>query len=377
MRAIELLRRAYVERPPPREALVSVEVATRHRSGAEIPTELTLSPLETARGLLLIVILRDITERRRAEERLRRQNVLLEEIARSERAAHEALKQLESQMVQSEKLAALGRMVAGVAHEVNNPLAFVRNNLAILQRDLGHLRDLIQLYQEADESLDQSRPELLARIRALAEQMDLAYTLMNVESLATRSTEGLKRIEQIVKDLRDFARLQEADRKEIDLNESIATTVGIARVAAREKQVEIVTDLGPLRPMTCYPAKLNQVVLNLLTNALDASPEGGTVTIRTRLDPEGGVTLEVIDAGKGIDPSIRDRIFEPFFTTKQVGQGTGLGLSIVYGIVQLHGGRIEFASEPDRGTRFTVHLPLVSPDPRPGRPGDTSGITMS
>ncbi len=373
----ELLRRAYVERPSPREALVGLEVATRHQSGAEIPTELTLSPLETARGLLVIVILRDITERRRAAELLRRQNILLEEIARSERAAHEALKQLESQMVQSEKLAALGRMVAGVAHEVNNPLAFVRNNLAILQRDLGHLRDLIQLYQEADESLDQSRPELLARIRALAEQMDLAYTLMNVESLAIRSTEGLKRIEQIVKDLRDFARLHEAERKEIDLNESIATTVGIARVAARQKQVEIVTDLEPLRQIVCYPAKLNQVVLNLVTNAIDASPQGGTVTIRTRLAPEGGVTLAVIDAGKGIDPSIRDRIFEPFFTTKPIGQGTGLGLSIAYGIVQLHGGRIEFESEPDRGTRFTVHLPLVSPEPTSERSGGSGGITMS
>jgi signal transduction histidine kinase len=115
----------------------------------------------------------------------------------------------------------------------------------------------------------------------------------------------------------------------------------------------------------------------LLTNAIDASPQGGTVTIRTRLDPEGGVTLAVIDAGKGIDPSIRDRIFEPFFTTKQVGQGTGLGLSIVYGIVQLHGGRIEFESEPDRGTRFTVHLPLVSPDLTPERPDGSGGITMS
>jgi signal transduction histidine kinase len=325
----------------------------------------------------MIVILRDITERRRAEERLRRQNILLEEIARSERAAHEALKQLESQMVQAEKLASLGRMVAGVAHEVNNPLAFVRNNLSILQRDLGHLRELIQLYQEADESLDQSRPELLARIRALAEQMDLAYTLMNVESLATRSTEGLKRIEQIVKDLRDFARLQEAERKEIDLNENIATTVGIARVAARQKQVEIVTDLETLPHIICYPAKLNQVLLNLLTNAIDASSQRGTVTIRTRVDPEGGVMLAVIDAGKGIDPSIRDRIFEPFFTTKQVGQGTGLGLSIAYGIVQLHGGRIEFESEPDRGTQFTVHLPLLSPDPTSERPDGSGKITMS
>jgi signal transduction histidine kinase len=325
----------------------------------------------------MIVILRDITERRRAEERLRRQNILLEEIARSERAAHEALKQLESQMVQAEKLAALGRMVAGVAHEVNNPLAFVRNNLTILQRDLGHLRELIELYQEADESLDQSRPELLARIRALAEQMDLAYTLMNVESLATRSTEGLKRIEQIVKDLRDFARLQEAERKEIDLNENIATTVGIARVAARQKQVDIVTDLETLPHIICYPAKLNQVLLNLLTNAIDASSRRGTVTIRTRLDPEGGVTLAVIDTGKGIDPSIRDRIFEPFFTTKQVGQGTGLGLSIAYGIVQLHGGRIEFESEPDRGTQFTVHLPLLSPDPTSERPDGSGKITMS
>src|SRR5262249_26036509 len=136
----ELERRAYVEQPPPREPGVGLEGATPHRRGAEIPTELTPNPPETTPGLLLIAILRDITERRRAEECLRRQNILLEDIARSERAAHEALKQLESQMVQAEKLAALGRMVAGVAHEVNNPLAFVRNNLAILQRDLSHLR---------------------------------------------------------------------------------------------------------------------------------------------------------------------------------------------------------------------------------------------
>ena len=269
------MREAYVASPPPRGALVNLEIRARHRCGALIPTELTLSPVETAQRLLLIVILRDITERKCAEEQLRRQNQLLEEIARSERAAHQSRKRLESQLVQSEKLAALGQMVAGVAHEVNNPLAFVRNNMAIIQRDLGYLRTLIQLYQEADGSIEESRPELLARIKALAEQMDLGYTLSNVEGLAVRSNEGLGRIQQIVKNLRDFARLDEAELKEIDLTESIATTVAIARFSAHEKQVEITTELAALPRVLCYPAKFNQVILNLLSNAIDASPAGG------------------------------------------------------------------------------------------------------
>jgi signal transduction histidine kinase len=259
-------------------------------------------------------------------------------------------------------------MVAGVAHEVNNPLAFVRNNLTVLQRDLGHLRALIQLYQEADGSLDEWRPELLARIRALTEQMDLSYTLSNVEGLAVRSNEGLGRIQQIVKNLRDFARLDEAELKEIDLTESIATTVAIARLSALQNHVELATDLAPLPRIVCYPAKLNQVLLNLLSNAIDASPQCGQVTVRTRASPEGGVALDVIDAGTGIDPGIRDKIFDPFFTTKPVGKGTGLGLSIAYGIVQLHGGQISFESEPGRGTRFTVELPLMPPRLPPKKP---------
>jgi PAS domain S-box-containing protein len=371
------LRRAYVEQRPPRKPVISLEVSCRHQSGAEIPTELTLSPLETGQGLLLFAMFRDVTERKRAEEHLRRQNALLEEVARSERAAHEARKQMESRLVQTEKLAALGRLVAGVAHEVNNPLAFVRNNLAILQRNLSHLRELIQLYQEGEGSLQQSRPDLLARIQDVAEQMDLAYTLTNIEGLATRSSAGLQRIEQIVRDLRDFARLHEAEYKEIDLSESITTSVAIARLSAQLKPVEIVTDLEPLPRIMCYPAKLNQVVLDLLTNAIDASPPGSVVTIRTRGDSQEGVTLMVIDAGTGIDPSIRDKIFEPFFTTKPVGQGTGLGLSIAHGIVELHGGRIEFESEPGHGTRFLVHLPLVCPIPKPEPLDGPGGINPS
>lgn len=353
------LREGYVARRPPREPLVNVEIRARHRSGATIPFEMTVSPVETAQRLLVVVILRDITERKHAEEQLKKQNLLLEARAHSERVAHEARKRLESQLIQSEKLAALGQMVAGVAHEVNNPLAFVRNNLAILQRDLGYLRGLIELYQQADDALGAARPELLGRIRTFSEQIDLGYTLANVEGLAARSGDGLTRIQQIVKNLRDFARLDEAELKEIDLAESIETTVAIARLPAHQKRVELVTDLARLPRLLCHPAKLNQVVLNLLTNAIDATPEGGTITLRTRADAEFGLAIEINDTGEGVDPAIRDKIFDPFFTTKPVGKGTGLGLSIAYGIVQLHGGRISFDSEPGKGTRFTVQLPLV------------------
>jgi signal transduction histidine kinase len=258
--------------------------------------------------------------------------------------------------VQSEKLAALGQLVAGVAHEINNPLSYVSNNVAVLQRDVRALRELVAVYQQAEDLLQAQRPELHARARELAEAMDLAYTLDNLEGLMARSREGLKRIQQIVKDLRDFARLDESDLYEIDLNAGIESTVNIVRGQAKKQQVALELDLGPVPGVTCYPAKINQVVLNLVTNALDATPPGGKVTVGTRAQ-DGQVEIFVADTGSGIDPAIRDRIFDPFFTTKPQGKGTGLGLSISYGIVQAHKGTIDFESTPGQGTRFRVLLP--------------------
>ena len=297
---------------------------------------------------------------RELNRQLGERNRRLQSLADSERQAHEELKRAESQLVQAEKLSSLGRMVAGVAHEINNPLAFVINNVAVLRRDLGHVIELLHLYRQADPILADHDPALLERVDTTAAEGDLAYVLENLGSLVDRSGEGLKRIQRIILDLRNFARLDESERKEVDLNEGIRTTAFLidGRVAAQ--RVELVLDFTPLRPVTCYPAQINQVVLNLLNNALDACPDGGKVTVGTRLTARE-VEIHVVDTGPGIEPSIRDKIFEPFFTTKPVGRGTGLGLSISYGIVQAHGGRIDLDSSPGRGAHFIVRLPQDFP----------------
>jgi two-component system NtrC family sensor kinase len=272
---------------------------------------------------------------------------------------HESLLRAETQLVESEKLSSLGQMVAGVAHEINNPLAFVSSNVAVLQRDIGYLNTMIRFYLEAEGTLAEHQSELLDRIHVLADKIDLPYILENTEGLMARSREGLKRIQQIVKDLREFARLDESELMEADLNAGIRTTVAILQAKAHKHQIHLESNLAPLPPLMCYSAKINQLVLNLIDNAIDACEPGGRVTVLTRaLDL--GVEIEVVDNGSGIDPSIRSKIFDPFFTTKPVGKGTGLGLSIVYGIAQAHGGRIDVDSTPGCGTRVVAYLPQLT-----------------
>jgi LacI family transcriptional regulator len=293
----------------------------------------------------------------------------LEQLASSERQArmaiqkaHEELKTTQSQLVQEEKHAALSRLVAGVAHEINNPLAFVINNLAVLLRDVGELRDLLGLYREADETLLEHRPELFERIRLFKDRIELDYTLESLEGMIVRAGEGLRRIQQIVKELRDFARLDEGDLKEVDLNVGIRLAIHLLRSEASGKQITLDEALSPLPGVTCYPAEINQVVLNLVTNAIEVCPAGGSVTVRTCANPDG-VAIHVSDTGPGIDRTILDKIFDPFFTTKPVGAGRGLGLSISHAIVAEHGGRIEVDSVPSQGAHFIVYLPAKPPLP--------------
>ena len=320
---------------------------------------------ETGRSRGGVIVCRDITERKSDLERLTLQNLRLQESAENERKAHEALKHAEVSLVQAEKLTALGQMVAGVAHEINNPLSFVVNNMAILQRDTVPLRELVELYRQGDPVLEAQSPELFEKIHALEVEADVSYTLANLERITERSREGLRRIQQIVKDLREFARLDDGDLQAVDLNAGIASTLNIIHGRAVKSGVELQTDLNPLPAVTCYPGKINQVVMNLLANAIDATQQGGKVTVRTEssgieaeTDPQG-IRIIISDTGSGIPAAILEKIFDPFFTTKPIGQGTGLGLSISYGIVKAHGGKIRVKSTPGQGTTFTVWLPLT------------------
>jgi signal transduction histidine kinase len=233
---------------------------------------------------------------------------------------------------------------------------------------LKDLITLVGLFRQLERQSDEVDRSTQSQIDQVSEQLDLDYTLSNLPQLIDRTREGLRRIERIVKDLRLFARVDEGDWNEVDLNPGIESSVNMVQGYARKRGVRLVTELEPLPPVRCRGARVHQVIVNLLMNAIDACPPESSVTVRTRPEPDAsGVRIEVADTGCGIAPEVRERIFDPFFTTKPIGEGTGLGLSISYGIVREHRGSIDVQSTPRQGSCFTVRLPL-KPAPDKNRP---------
>jgi signal transduction histidine kinase len=253
------------------------------------------------------------------------------------------LRDTQAQLMQSEKMRSLGQLVAGVAHELNNPIGFVHANLQLLD---DYIAKLVEA-QEADGELARPRDA--------------------IQKLLVRSREGTERVKKIVQDLRTFSRMDQAELSDADLNDEIERTLGLMEPRFREGVV-VERDFGEIPRVRCFPAQLNQVFMNLVMNACDAIDGRGRIRIRTRRAVEG-VCLEFEDDGPGITADIRGRIFEPFFTTKPVGRGTGLGLSISHGIVERHGGKMHVECPASGGTVFRVELPLAAPPPEANESG--------
>ena len=269
--------------------------------------------------------------------------------------AYSELQSTQTRVVQQEKMASIGQMAAGVAHEINNPMGFITSNLNTLGKYMGRLRE----YQDALKAhLAVCESDSKAALLEQQRRLKIEYILEDTGSLVAESLEGAERVRKIVQDLKSFSRVDEADEKLADLNQCLESTINIVwneikYVATLKKE------LGDIPQVKCYPQQLNQVFMNLLVNAAHAITGQGEITVRSWNDA-GNVFISISDTGSGIPEELQRRIFEPFFTTKEAGKGTGLGLSISSEIVRKHGGEIILESKPGLGTTFTIRLPLGS-----------------
>ena len=266
----------------------------------------------------------------------------------------------EQQLVQSERLASIGQLAAGVAHEINNPVGYVFSNIGTLERYLGDLFRMLAAYEAAEPLL--AGTPAAAELAAVREEIELDYLKDDIPTLMAETAEGVKRVRKIVQDLKDFSRVdQRQDWEWVDLHQGIDSTLNIVNNEIKYK-AEVQREYGRLPEVQCLASELNQVFMNLLVNAAHAIDKPrGLITVRTGTEGEGDEArawVEVEDDGCGIAPEAQKRIFDPFFTTKPVGKGTGLGLSLAYGIVRKHAGTIDVRSAPGEGSCFRVTLPL-------------------
>ncbi|MFH1494388.1 MAG: ATP-binding protein [Pseudomonadota bacterium] len=294
----------------------------------------------------------DIEARREIEARLQQKQ-------EEQRNLIEELHNTQGQLLQSEKMASIGQLSAGVAHEINNPIGYVYSNLGSLEKYMQDLFSVLATF-EAAESEFPSNSESLARIKAHKESLDLPFLKEDIPALMAESKEGITRVKKIVQDLKDFSHVDEAEWQWSDLHHGLDSTLNIVWNELKYK-AEVVKEYGDLPEVECIPSQLNQVFMNLLVNAGHAIESQGTITIRSGQEGDQ-VWVEIADTGKGIEAAHLKRIFEPFFTTKPVGKGTGLGLSLSYGIVTNHHGRIQVESTPGLGTSFRVWLPVKQAD---------------
>lgn len=268
--------------------------------------------------------------------------------------AHKELKDSQSMMVHNEKMRSLGQLVAGVAHELNNPINFIYGNLVHLKNYSNDLAEVIKKYEEIQKQFDDE--SIFKDVDDFKQEIDCEFLIEDLSALIKSCTDGAERSKQIILDLKNFSRLDEALVKEVDIHEGIDSALNILQSKYKEK-VTIHKEFGDIPQVMCYAGQVNQVFMNILDNAAQAFETQGDIFIRTKLANEE-VVIEFEDNGSGIDKETLPKIFDPFFTTKPVGEGTGLGLSICYKIIKSHNGKMEVESEKGRGTKFIITLPI-------------------
>ncbi len=300
----------------------------------------------------------DISKRKQAYVMMEHMHRESQEKADALEKSHRELQASHEQLLQSEKLASIGQLAAGVAHEINNPVGYVYSNLGTLKNYITNLCQILEGYEHLESLVDEEQ-EALKSVQRLKQELDVEYLKSDVQDLVSESMEGISRVKGIVQDLKDFSHVDEAEWQWTDLRQGLNSTLNIVNNEIKYK-AEVVKEYGEMPDVECLVSQINQVFMNLLVNAAHAIEKEGVITIRTGHEGDM-VWIAVSDTGSGITSENLKKIFDPFFTTKPVGTGTGLGLSLSYGIINKHGGDIKVTSEIGKGTTFTVYLPVNQP----------------
>ncbi len=325
----------------------TAETEISGQDGRAIPVDVYLTMFKDHTGRIIgaVCVFRDITRMKEIER-------MNDELSR----AYRKLQDAQTQLIQSEKMASLGRLVAGAAHELNNPISFIYSNLSPLRQYIQDIKEVLNEYNDLHTSPASQLTAHLPNIEKFKEKIDLAYTLEDLDRLIDDIDEGARRTKGIVEDLKAFSRSDEGRIEDTDINEDIEKSLSLL-VDHYRGRINMHKDYADLPRVKCYANQLSRVFMNLISNACQAIDDKGDIWITTLLENDAAV-VSIKDNGSGIAEENLNKIFDPFFTTKDVGEGAGLGLSISYGIVQRHKGRIQVDSEPGSGTTFVIQIPI-------------------